>query len=275
MLTAALLYLADYAWLSNPNLDWVKDRIPAQDSVLSRASNKLISDEGLLAELGANRLDRDLQKYIWNGKPHLSLKDLWEYLNRYTYLPRVKNNAVLVKAVQSAVSAMLPGPFAYAEAWDDLGQTYRGLVVEKAANAHVVIDRESVTIRPDVALEHLAKQLDRPVGVIPAPNSGGIAEVSPGTLPLGTGPAETISAPVPDTLPTRFQGTVMISADRPARDIHQIVEAIVEQLTTIAGSEVSLRLEIDAEVPSGLDRSKVRTLLENSTTLGFLDKKIS
>src|SRR3546814_6354358 len=34
---------------------------------------------------------RSLQKYIWNGKPHLSLKDLWEYLNRYTYLPRLKN----------------------------------------------------------------------------------------------------------------------------------------------------------------------------------------
>jgi hypothetical protein len=30
---------------------------------------------------------------------------------------------------------------------------------------------------------------------------------------------------------------------------------------------VSLKLEIDAEVPSGLDRAKVRTLLENANTL--------
>ena len=74
--------------------------------------------------------------------------------------------------------------------------------------------------------------------------------------------------------PTRFMGTVMISADRPARDIHQIVEAIVEQLTTIQGSDVTLKLEIDAEVTQGLDRSKVRTLLENATTLGFLDKVV-
>ena len=66
----------------------------------------------------------------------------------------------------------------------------------------------------------------------------------------------------------------MISPDRPARDIHQIVEAIVEQLTTIPGSEVSLKLEIDAEVASGLDRSKVRTLMENAATLGFIDKDI-
>ena len=66
----------------------------------------------------------------------------------------------------------------------------------------------------------------------------------------------------------------MLSADRPARDMHQIVEAIVEQLTTLPGAEVSLRLEIDAEVTSGLDRAKVRTLLENASTLGFIDKSV-
>jgi hypothetical protein len=66
----------------------------------------------------------------------------------------------------------------------------------------------------------------------------------------------------------------MISPDRPARDIHQIVEAIIEQLTTLPGVDVSLRLEIDAEVPIGLDRVKVRTLLENANTLGFIDKAV-
>ncbi len=53
------------------------------------------------------------------------------------------------------------------------------------------------------------------------------------------------------------------------------VEAIVEQLTPLPGSDVTLMLEIVAEVPSGLDRSKVRTRLENATTLGFVDKRVS
>ena len=66
----------------------------------------------------------------------------------------------------------------------------------------------------------------------------------------------------------------MISAERPARDIHQVIEAVVEQLATIPGSEVSLKLEIDAEIPSGLDRGKVRTLVENANTLGFIEKTI-
>lgn len=77
-----------------------------------------------------------------------------------------------------------------------------------------------------------------------------------------------------DALPTRFVGTVMLSPDRPAKEMHQIVEAIVEQLTTLSGAEVTLKLEIDAEVSSGLDRAKVRTITENATTLGFIDKLI-
>jgi uncharacterized protein len=78
-----------------------------------------------------------------------------------------------------------------------------------------------------------------------------------------------------EKLPTRFRGTVLLSSDRPARDMHQIVEAVIEQLSTIPGSQVELKLEIDAEIPSGLDKAKVRTILENANTLGFIDKELN
>jgi predicted AAA+ superfamily ATPase len=251
------------------DLEWTTAKVPAQDGLLARASKKLVSDEGLLPELGPARLDRELQKYIWNGKSHLHLKDLWEYLNRYTYMPRVKNREVLAKTVQAAVSGMLPGPFAYAERWDEAKKTYAGLAIDHAGGVQIVIDSESVIIQPDVA------EANRPKPAV-VPEGGG---VTPGTTPPvpGGGPTGTppvAPGPVVEKNPTRFSGTVMISPDRPARVMHQIVEAIVEQLTTMAGSEVTLRLEIDAEVPSGLDRAKVRTLIENATTLGFIEKTI-
>ena len=258
------------------DLEWIWAKVPAQDGVLARASKKLVRDEGLLPELGPARLDRELQKYIWNGKDHLSLKDLWDYMNRYIYLPRVKTRSVIAKTVQSAVSGMLPGPFAYADRWDETGQAYMGLAISGTNNVQVVIDSDSVIIRPDVAEAHRPKpaepdeQPEGLGGVVPA---GGVdpapmSEGDPGGDPGGD-PAAT-----PEKKPTRFVGTVMISADRPARDIRQIVEAIIEQLTTLPDSEVSLKLEIDAEVPSGLDRAKVRTLVENAMTLGFIDKSI-
>lgn len=249
------------------DVEWVSGKIAAQDGLLARASKKLVAEEGLLAELGPTRLDRDLQKYIWNGKPHLSLKDLREYLNRYIYLPRLKNQEVLIKAVQAAVGGMLPGPFGYAERWDEKSDSYFGLAIDRAVNAAVVIDSESVIIKPDVAEAH------RPLPNEPGP--GGSPNGPDGGPENGTLPSGHATPPPPvDKMPTRFTGTVMISSERPARDIHQIVEAIVEQLTTIPGSEVKLKLEIEAEVPAGLERAKVRTLIENANTLGFTEKSV-
>ncbi len=250
------------------DVEWVSGKIPAQDGLLARATKKLVGEEGLLTELGPARLDRDLQKYIWNGKPHISLKDLREYLNRYIYLPRLKNQEVLIKAVQSAVSGMLPGPFAYAERWDEKSDTYLGLAIERGGNAPVVIDSDSVIIKPDVAEAHRpAPPQPGPTGTPPGPGDG---TPQPGEQPTGEPPT-----PAPtEKRPTRFTGVVMISPERPARDIHQIVEAIVEQLTTLPGSQVKLRLEIEAEVPGGLDRAKVRTLVENANTLGFIEKSV-
>ena len=250
------------------DVEWVSGKISAQDGLLARATKKLVGEEGLLTELGPARLDRDLQKYIWNGKPHLSLKDLREYLNRYIYLPRLKNQEVLIKAVQSAVNGMLPGPFAYAERWDEKTDTYLGLAIERAGNAPVVIDSDSVIIKPHVAEAH------RPAPPQPAP---GGAPAGPGDKVPETGEQAGGGGTMPppaEKKPTRFTGVVMISPERPARDIHQIVEAIVEQLTTLPGSQVKLRLEIEAEVPGGLERAKVRTLIENANTLGFVEKSI-
>ena len=246
---------------------WVSGKVPAQDGLLARASKKLVSRRRLAHRAGPTRLDRDLQKYIWNGKPHLSLKDLWEYLNRYIYLPRLKNQEVLIKAVQAAVGGMLPGPFAYAERWDEKTDTYLGLAIERAGNAPMVIDSDSVIIKPDVAEAHRpAPPQLAPVG---APAGPGTRRPDWGSAG-GGGP----TPPPAEKKPTRFIGTVMISPERPARDIHQIIEAIVEQLTTLPGSQVKLGFEIEAEVPQRLERAKVRTLIENANTLGFIEKSI-
>lgn len=251
------------------DLEWVTGRVATQDGLLSRASKKLVSDEGLFTELGPARLNRELEKYIWNDRDHLSLKDIWEYLNRYIYLPRIRNREVLVRTVATAVSGMLPGPFAYAEAWDAARGTYPGLAIQSPGPSQVVIDADSVLVRPEVAERH------RPA---PAPGLGagpGEGAVQGGGGVAGPGTAKPpTAAPPAERNPTRFSGVVMIPQDRPARHIHQIIEAVVEQLTTLPGADVTLRLEIDADIPGGLDRAKVRTLIENATTLGFVEKSV-
>ena len=249
-----------YPGQDNPGTDiqWITGKVPVQDGVLGRASKRLVDEEALLPELGPNRLDRELQKYIWKDNSHLFLKDLWEYSCRFIYLPRMKNRQVLVETVKAAISQLMPGPFAYAESWDDTAGKYRGLSIDRAMSVPVVIDSESLIVAPQVA------EKNRPE---PPPESSGEKTTQDPVKPDST-------KPVKDDKPTRFFGTVMISTERPARDIHQVIEGIVEQLTSIPDSDVNIKLEITAEVPAGLDNSKVRTLVENANTLGFIDKEV-
>jgi len=251
------------------DIEWASAKVPAQDGLLARASKKLVSDQGIWPELGPDNLSRQLEKYIWNDKDHLSLKEIWKYLNRYTYLPRLKNREVLAKAVRTAVSGMLPGPFAYAERWDDKTNSYVGLAIEGAVSAPVIIDSDSVIVRSDVAEKFRSEGAGAGKG-----NDRGEKAPEGTPEPGDAGGKQTNDGAKAERLPTRFQGTVMISSDRPARDMHQVVEAIIEQLTTIPGASVELKLEIDAEVPGGIDKGKSRTLLENASTLGFIDKEL-
>ena len=161
----------------------------------------------------------------------------------------------------------MPGPFAYADRWDDSKQVYLGLAISGAASAQVVIDSDAVIIKPEIAEAKRPPEQEPKSTQTEATGTGGATTSSDGA-------SGSVGVTDEERLPTRFQGTVMISADRPAKEIHQIVEAIVEQLTTLPGADVRLKLEIDAEAPGGLDRAKVRTLLENAATLGFIDKKV-
>lgn len=247
------------------DVEWMSAKVPAQDGLLARASKKLVSDQGIWPELGPDNLNRQLEKYIWNGKSHLHLKDIWEYLNRYTYLPRVKNRSVLSMSVQAAVSGMLPGPFAYAERWDEAAGHYVGLAISKAPTAQVVIDADSVIVKSDVAQEAWKKHEEKPA----SPSDG-----SPTTTPTQPDDPTTPAAKPEDAKPTRFSGTVFLSTDRPAAQMRQVIEGIIEQLTNEASADVTLRLEIEADLPNGIDKAKVRTLLENAATLGFDEKSV-
>lgn len=132
----------------------------------------------------------------------------------------------------------------------------------------VVIDSDSVILKPEVAKAHRpAPAQPGPGGTPPGP---GESTPTPEKSPADDGP----TTPPAEKKPTRFTGAVMISPERPARDIHQIIEAIVEPLTRLPGSQVKLRLEIEANVPGGLERAKVRTLVENANTLVFIEKLV-
>ena len=72
--------------------------------------------------------------------------------------------------------------------------------------------------------------------------------------------------------PNRFLGTVTLDAARVGRDAGKIAEEVIAHLAGLVGSEVTVTLEIHADIPSGTPDNVVRTVTENCRTLKFSDQ---
>ena len=64
-------------------------------------------------------------------------------------------------------------------------------------------------------------------------------------------------------------GNVTLDAARVARDAGTIAEEVIAHLAGLVGADVTVSLDIAANVPEGVPENVVRTVSENSRTLKF------
>ena len=69
--------------------------------------------------------------------------------------------------------------------------------------------------------------------------------------------------------PKRFHGTVTLDTTRVGRDASRIADEVIVHLSGLVGAKVTITLEIEAEIPSGVSDQVVRVVTENSQTLKF------
>lgn len=116
-------------------------------------------------------------------------------------------------------------------------------------------------------------------GIIPVAHRPMEAEVSPAAPPWAApevrpakpgeaGPTYTPPAPA---LPRRFHASVTLDTARVGRDAGRIDEEVIAHLSGLVGAEVTVTLEIHAEVPSGAADTVVCIVTENCRTLKFSD----
>ena len=60
-----------------------------------------------------------------------------------------------------------------------------------------------------------------------------------------------------------------LDAARVGRDAGRIAEEVIAHLAGVAGAEVTVTLEINAQLPDGATDQLVRIVTENCRTLGF------
>ncbi len=240
-------------------MGWDETRVSGPDPLAVRVARKLCNEESLITEYSGVRLRMDLDGVpLWRGN-HVGLRQLWSDYSQYLYLPRLRDQAVLLDAIRQGVGLLTwnPDTFAYAGAADDATGRYTGLVAGE--NATVVIDATSVLVKSDVAAHQIAQEQP------PAEIGGDAAEATDSTGLVAR--AET-SAPLGPVVPTRFYGRVSLEAVRMLRDLGNIAEAIVAQLGR-ADADVVITVEVEASAPKGFDDDVRRTVSENARTLRF------
>ena len=266
-----------YQWLLVPAqatpqsaVEWQSYRLTGQDPLAMRASKKLKSDESLITMMVGTRLRMELDKVpgLWRGE-HVAIRQLVEDFARYIYLPRLKNPAVLLSAIQNGLSLLLwpQESFAYADSFDEAAQRYRGL----SAGHHVDISAENssaLLVRPDVALKQIQAETAPPT---PRPNEpSDDTEITSRPEPTdGSATPKSPLHPKPAPTPKRFHGSATLNPTRVGRDAGRIADEVIAHLTGLVGANVKITLEIEAEIPGGAPDHVVRTVTENSRTLKF------
>lgn len=267
----------------------------AAGTVLQRASYRAVTDEHLITRWGPKLLQNALAQYnLWQDAPHIGVRQLWQYLATYLYLPRLKDREVLLNTIKTGAAST--DYFGYAMSVDAQGG-YQGLYFGRQPTT-IYDDEHAVVVKPDVAREAQARQIAAanaaangaeasarsaggttgPLWAVGGAQMGGMGASSTSVPERNGGHAGTRAVGVSGTTssagngasaPTSFFGSVELNALMLSGSAGQVAEAIVQHLTSLLGAEVKVRLEIEAHIPGGVPDTVQRTVTENARTLKF------
>ena len=283
-----------YSWLLAPTVDlasgsmdvtWEIDRIAGGgEDVPHKAARKLLSNESVITQWAPQLLTMELDRVLWHDaeKRDIQVKQLWEYLCTYCYLPRLSGFSVLEDAIRQGAESR--EYFGVASGFTDgryldltLGQArarvnLTDLLVKRAVAADQ-LEREE-----EERAEAERRRREQAAGGAGAASgdggSGGGHATLDGLGGIGgsearadSGEAGGGSVPATESLPVSFAMSAGLDSTRVSRDVRSIMEEIVSQLTALDDAEVELKLEVRAHAKAGFPASTQRTISENCNTL--------
>ena len=229
---------------------------------MERASRRLVRDEELITQWSPATLRIELDRWLWKEQDHLSVKQLWEYLASYLYLPRLRNEQVLVDAIRNGVGSLTWGDyFAYASAVREDGY-YIGLVA--ASLPQITLDSASVLVKPEAAQKQREEERKKEVDTTYTPT--GTTETGGDWTP---GKDVDIDVEPEKAVLRRFHGSVELDPMRLGRDAGRIADEVISHLEGLVGADVKITLEILVDVQEGIPDNVVRIVSENCNTLKF------
>jgi len=210
-----------------------------------------------------------LNEFYWKpDKPHASGIGFWEDSQRYLYLDRLKDKAVLAAAIRKGSET----PDFFGTACGVAGDRYEGFQLGKGGAS---LDDTTLLIEPGKAKEiaaqiasEAAKQGEAKVDPTdPALPGGGIKLAVPGATggvkPSGGG------TPLPAAKPRVYHGSASISPMLARTELDTIAQEVIALLAGDPTATVRVSVEITADFSDGASDTIKRAVSANADTLGF------
>lgn len=274
--------LETYCWLVVPSVDqnvdmrtieWNPTKISGKNRGLIAECGKIMIDhEDIILKWAPMLLKMELDNLLWRDKNELSIKQLWDYLTTYCYLPRLRDYSVLDDAIRTGLNSS--EFFAYAAGIEN------GRYVELKYNCYVgMTDISGYIVKTDAAqaqiqaqIEEERRKAEEKARTLVNPNP------EQPTQPFVTDPAVQLVTPelpfTPSPVPplatpsnTHFYMSAKLDNMRTNRDVQKLMEEVISHLTDLEGCEVEIHLEVSATNPNGFNVPIVRAVSENCRTL--------
>lgn len=277
-----------YCWLLVPYIDpdvdisavqWERSNLGGgDDEIVSKAIGKMRQSEQIITSWAPALLKMCLDELLWKDADHITVKQLWEYLCTYCYLPRLANYGVLQDAIlKGAHSTEFYG---IAAGYD--GTRYLDLKLDESVMS---INQSDFLVKPAIAMKQIMEERE--------PSGQGSGEFTDGTWPpdgnfadggmsgqgdAGTNAGTNGKKPPVGGVPrqkggdaTRFFMSAKLDDTRINKNVNDYVTEIIQHLMAVDGADIELTLEVSVKAPNGIPASTVRTVSENCRTLKVED----
>ncbi len=251
-----------YCWLLVPSIDRYEDMKTIQwevsdlgggtDSIVTKASKKMIQSEQVITKWAPSLLCMELNELLWKEQNDIQIKKLWEYLSVYCYLPRLSGYSVLEETIEQGVVSK--EYFGVAGAYES--ERYVDLKIGQSVFG---LNQSDLLVKPDVALKQIEKESENKEN---DEDSG-----SPSVSDNGKKNNE----PQPSQTNKHFKMTAKLDELRYIKDVTTYYNEIIQHLIEIDGSKVELRLEVEVETQDGIPDTTIRTVSENCKALKVID----
>jgi hypothetical protein len=265
-----------YSWLFVPYADVEKDLRSiqwncqwingARESCVVRASRKMLQEETIISGWAPAMLAMELSRWFWKDKPYIRIKDLWDFLCTYCYLPRLSKYQVLENAIQSGITS--DEYFGVAEGIREEG-SYLGL---KLKTANHLIDRSNYLITVEEAKRAIQEKIKKDEETshpdqVDLPGGVSDDDHTPGDL---FNPPPTKKPQNPKG-PKHFYLSTKLDTTRYIRDIGKLNDEVLNHLLSFNGNKVDIRLDVQIDFKEEVPSEIIRTVTENCRTLKVED----